>query len=445
MMGGLGAHEYMAPCPAGENEVALAPGYAANVEVARADAQPVELPAPLAAPEEVATPGADDDRRRRRPARRARGRALKAFPVVTERARAACSCSSAATTASTRSSSPTRSASRSAPRTRRDRRPHRPARLHRPGRRRRAGAPRRGGRARRRYVTGANRDGRHLRGVEPGRDFGSSPPTSAASRRATRSTGNAIRIEPAIEIGNIFKLGTRYSDPLNATVLDESGPGAHARHGLLRHRPGAHPRRRRRAVRRRAGHLLAALARAVGRRARRARQAGHRGARARRAALRRARARRASRCSTTTATPARARSSPTPSSSACPLRLTVGRRTISGGEVEAQVRRGRETRALPLDDDGRGGGGAVENAGLKRDGASAAALGEAAADVPAALRAGPLGPAAARRRSQGAPLNPWTIPNAIGFLRLALIPVFLVVALSSRRRDRRAGPRSCSR
>ena len=31
----------------------------------------------------------------------------------------------------------------------------------------------------------------------------------------------------------------------------------------------------------------------------------------------------------------------------------------------------------------------------------------------------------------GAPLNPWTIPNAIGFLRLALIPVFLVVAFSS--------------
>jgi cardiolipin synthase (CMP-forming) len=31
----------------------------------------------------------------------------------------------------------------------------------------------------------------------------------------------------------------------------------------------------------------------------------------------------------------------------------------------------------------------------------------------------------------GAPLRPWTIPNAIGFLRLALVPVFLVVALSS--------------
>jgi cardiolipin synthase (CMP-forming) len=31
----------------------------------------------------------------------------------------------------------------------------------------------------------------------------------------------------------------------------------------------------------------------------------------------------------------------------------------------------------------------------------------------------------------GAPLNPWTVPNAIGFARLALIPVFLVVAFSS--------------
>ena len=40
-MGGFGAHEYMAPCPAGENDVVLAPGYAANLEVASAQAQPV--------------------------------------------------------------------------------------------------------------------------------------------------------------------------------------------------------------------------------------------------------------------------------------------------------------------------------------------------------------------------------------------------------------------
>lgn len=57
MMGGSGAHEYMAPCAAGENDVALAPGYAANVEVASAKPQAVELPPALDSPREVPTPG----------------------------------------------------------------------------------------------------------------------------------------------------------------------------------------------------------------------------------------------------------------------------------------------------------------------------------------------------------------------------------------------------
>ena len=35
--------------------------------------------------------------------------------------------------------------------------------------------------------------------------------------------GHPIELETAIEIGNIFKLGTRYSEPLGATYLDESG------------------------------------------------------------------------------------------------------------------------------------------------------------------------------------------------------------------------------
>jgi cardiolipin synthase len=42
-------------------------------------------------------------------------------------------------------------------------------------------------------------------------------------------------------------------------------------------------------------------------------------------------------------------------------------------------------------------------------------------------RSGPPPP----QTQAGAPLRPWTIPNAIGFIRLLLIPVFLVVALSS--------------
>src|SRR4051812_17817891 len=58
MMGGAGAHEFMAPCPAGEDEVALAAGgYAANVEVASAEPQPVELPAGLDEPGTGETPG----------------------------------------------------------------------------------------------------------------------------------------------------------------------------------------------------------------------------------------------------------------------------------------------------------------------------------------------------------------------------------------------------
>src|SRR3954447_15649112 len=59
MMGGTGAHEYMAPCAAGENDVALSDGgYAANVEIASATAKPVDgPPEPLDSPEQVETPG----------------------------------------------------------------------------------------------------------------------------------------------------------------------------------------------------------------------------------------------------------------------------------------------------------------------------------------------------------------------------------------------------
>src|SRR4051812_27884631 len=57
MMGGSAAHEYMAPCAAGENEIALAPGYAANLEIAFAEPQAFELPPALDEPREVPTPG----------------------------------------------------------------------------------------------------------------------------------------------------------------------------------------------------------------------------------------------------------------------------------------------------------------------------------------------------------------------------------------------------
>ena len=77
MMGGTGAHEYMAPCAAGENDVALAGGYAANLEVASADAQAVELPACARRARGGADPRDDDDRRRRAGAAGRRRRAAQ--------------------------------------------------------------------------------------------------------------------------------------------------------------------------------------------------------------------------------------------------------------------------------------------------------------------------------------------------------------------------------
>src|SRR3954464_7948540 len=84
MMGGTGAHEYMAPCAAGENDVALAPGYAANVEVARAEPQPVALPSAPPAPEEVETPGMTTIAAVAGHLGLPAGALLKAFPIVVE-------------------------------------------------------------------------------------------------------------------------------------------------------------------------------------------------------------------------------------------------------------------------------------------------------------------------------------------------------------------------
>ncbi len=75
------------------------------------------------------------------------------------------------------------------------------------------------------YVTGANRDGVHLRGVVLGRDFQAEVAdirTVLAGEEAPGG-GGPIELVPVIEIGNIFRLGTKYSDPLGARYLDEHG------------------------------------------------------------------------------------------------------------------------------------------------------------------------------------------------------------------------------
>ena len=75
------------------------------------------------------------------------------------------------------------------------------------------------------FVTGANRDGWHLRGVEAGRDFRARFADIRESKDgdACPSCGGRLRFQTAIEVGHIFKLGTRYSEPLGALYLDEDG------------------------------------------------------------------------------------------------------------------------------------------------------------------------------------------------------------------------------
>jgi prolyl-tRNA synthetase len=225
MMGGLGAHEYMAPCAAGENEVALSDaGYAANVEIASGEPRTPTFPAGLDAPEPVETPdsrtieevsallGADP------------ATLIKSLPVV--------GANGHATLVLVRGDHTMNEIKlQNALGTE-----FRPATEEeiastfgaQPGFIGPVGvevevladsALEQGV-----YVTGANRDGYHLRGVEPGRDFNARFADVRKVEAGDRCpSGGTIHIEPAIEVGNIFKLGTRYSEPLGAHYLDESG------------------------------------------------------------------------------------------------------------------------------------------------------------------------------------------------------------------------------
>jgi len=79
---------------------------------------------------------------------------------------------------------------------------------------------------RKNLICGANKEDYHLKNVTPGRDF---QPTAYADLRsvtageACPNCGAALRIDTAVEIGHIFKLGCRYSEAMGARVLDRNG------------------------------------------------------------------------------------------------------------------------------------------------------------------------------------------------------------------------------
>jgi prolyl-tRNA synthetase len=351
MMGGLGAHEYMAPCDAGENEVALADGYAANMEIASADPQPVEgLPEPLPALEPVETPGATTIEQVSATLGVPAGALIKAIPVIVE------------------GRGPALVVVRG------------DHRLNEFKLRNALGAPFRLAedlevqelfgtvagfigpvlaraeviadealRGLHGLVAGGNAPDVHLRGVEPGRDF---QPTWADVRSVeegdTAPGGGVIRIEAAIEVANIFKLGTRYSEPLGLTYLDEQG----TEHPVIMGSYGIGPARvLAAAIEQYADEQGISWPRAIapfdvelvtlGKEGEEAREVSDRlYEELREAGL-------------DVLYDERDASAGEKFADAellgLPLRLTVGKKGIEAGELEVQVRRGQEKRTLPLD------------------------------------------------------------------------------------------------
>jgi prolyl-tRNA synthetase len=227
MMGGLGAHEFMAPSAAGEDEIARceACGYAANLELAESRPPAQSSPAPAGARAEVPTPdvrtiadvcallkvdpthtlktlvyvgpsGAvlalvrgDQQVHEKKLARVLQGEVRAAHPDEVRDALGA----------------PVGSVG--------------PVGVKLPvvaDETLREGA----------YVCGANREGFHFTGARAGHDFTATRYADihvAQAGEGCPRCGKPLRVERVIEVGNIFKLGTKYSVPLRAVYLDERG------------------------------------------------------------------------------------------------------------------------------------------------------------------------------------------------------------------------------
>ena len=223
MMGGLGAHEYMAPCEAGEDTVVLAPGYCANLEVASASPPDFERPPALAAPEEAETPGLKTVEEVSGRLGVHPGALIKSVPMIADDGEFIL-----VLVRGDDQVNPIKLANSLGTPVRTAREDEIAGKLGPPGfigpvdagvRIVKDLAVKGSG-----LVAGANRSDLHLRGVEPGRDFSFEEADVRLVKTGDLSAeGESVTLESAIEVGNIFKLGTRYSEPLGATFLDESG------------------------------------------------------------------------------------------------------------------------------------------------------------------------------------------------------------------------------
>jgi prolyl-tRNA synthetase len=227
MMGGKESLDFLAPSGSGENTLVTCENgdFAADLEVARGIPRAPELPEPLAAPKEVATPGVTTIEALAEMLGIDAAATSKAMPVTTTDGKLVLGL----VRGDDRLSEPKLVAALES-----DYRPATDDEI-------RAAFGAGGGslgpvgadaeivadEALRegQFVTGANRDGWHLLGVEAGRDY---QPRFADIREAHENDrcpvcGGALRFQIAIEVGHIFKFGSRYSEPLDATFLDEDG------------------------------------------------------------------------------------------------------------------------------------------------------------------------------------------------------------------------------
>ena len=226
MMGGSSSHDFLAPAGSGENTLVTCErgDYAADLEIAQGLPRAPEFPAALSAPEEVETPGMETIEDVSRFLGVDEAATAKAMPVVTD-GRVVLALVRGDDRLADYKLSPTLGA---------DIRPAHPEEI-----RDTFGADggsigpvgaavdvvadealREG-----QYVVGANRDGWHLRGVKAGRDY---EPRFADIREAREGDGcpkcgGKLSFQTAIEVGHIFKLDTEFSEPLDATFLDEDG------------------------------------------------------------------------------------------------------------------------------------------------------------------------------------------------------------------------------
>jgi len=224
MMGGSMAHEYMAPSPAGEDDVALCDGcgYAANTELALSS--PKQSATSAEPFEEIATPERRTIEEVTRFLKVTPDRLLKSILVMTEKGPVLALVRGDQTLHEKKLAKLVG--------------PHRPAQKDevKSG----LGVPAgfigpMGHKIRKiadpvlkegTYIAGANKEGFHVKGVTAAAHFSDAEFAdihTASAGDACSQCGKPLRIEKVIEVGNIFKLGTKYSVPLKANYLDEQG------------------------------------------------------------------------------------------------------------------------------------------------------------------------------------------------------------------------------